>query len=85
MLNLSKEAAIIGKAYPPIQRNICVVLGCIAEKLAGPTNMEILNEGTIDYLLTNLVSEDIRRFSFPKVCNLMDDLKSLSKIQSMCG
>lgn len=56
MLNLSKETAVLGKLNPPRQRNICVVLGCIAEKLAGPRNMEILNDGTIDYLVTNLVS-----------------------------
>ncbi|CAH1119549.1 unnamed protein product [Phaedon cochleariae] len=54
MLNLSKEAALAGRPNPPRQRNICVVLGCIAEKLAGPRNMEILNNGIIDYLLTNL-------------------------------
>lgn len=56
MLDLSEKAAILGRSNPPIQRNICVVLGCIAEKLAGPRNMEILNDGIIDYLLTNLVS-----------------------------
>ncbi|XP_018571066.1 RING finger and SPRY domain-containing protein 1 [Anoplophora glabripennis] len=54
MLNLSRETAVLGKLNPPRQRNICVVLGCIAEKLAGPRNMEILNTDTIDYLLTNL-------------------------------
>ncbi|CAH1973169.1 unnamed protein product [Acanthoscelides obtectus] len=54
MLNLSKEAALHGRSNPPRQRNICVVLGCIAEKLAGPRNMDILNNGIIDYLLTNL-------------------------------
>ncbi|XP_056638627.1 RING finger and SPRY domain-containing protein 1-like [Diorhabda sublineata] len=54
MLDLSKKAAVIGRSNAPRQRNICVVLGCIAEKLAGPRNMEILNDGIIDYLLTNL-------------------------------
>lgn len=55
MLNLSKESAIEGRKNPTRQRNICVVLGCIAEKLNGPRNMDILNERTINYLLTNLV------------------------------
>ncbi|CAG9856793.1 unnamed protein product [Phyllotreta striolata] len=54
MLNLSEEAAVLGQLDPPKQRNICVVLGCIAEKLAGPRNMEILNDDIIDYLLMNL-------------------------------
>ncbi|CAH0547332.1 unnamed protein product [Brassicogethes aeneus] len=56
-LNLSKETAILGRQCPTKQRNICVVLGCIAEKLAGPRNLDILNEATIEYLLTNLDPE----------------------------
>ncbi|XP_028150945.1 RING finger and SPRY domain-containing protein 1 [Diabrotica virgifera virgifera] len=54
MLNLSEKAAVEGRSDAPKQRNICVVLGCIAEKLAGPRNMEILTDSIIDYLLTNL-------------------------------
>lgn len=38
------------------QRNICVVLGRIAEKLAGPISIAILSEATLDYLVSNLVS-----------------------------
>lgn len=38
------------------QRNICVVLGCIAEKLAGPSSIAILSDATLDYLVSNLVS-----------------------------
>lgn len=56
MFNLSGRSAILGRSYPPRERNICVVLGCIAEKLAGPSNLGILNEDTLDYLITNLVS-----------------------------
>lgn len=56
MLNLSKKTAISQRSNPTRQRNICVVLGCIAEKLAAPRNMDILNNDTIEYLLTNLVS-----------------------------
>jgi len=37
------------------QRNICVVLGCIAEKLAGPSSIAILSDATLDYLVSNLV------------------------------
>lgn len=37
------------------QRNICVVLGCIAEKLAGPSSIAILSDATLDYLISNLV------------------------------
>lgn len=37
------------------QRNICVVLGCIAEKLAGPSSIAILSDVTLDYLVSNLV------------------------------
>ncbi|XP_076385864.1 RING finger and SPRY domain-containing protein 1 isoform X2 [Megachile rotundata] len=40
------------------QRNICVVLGCIAEKLAGPSSIAVLSEATLDYLISNL-REDI--------------------------
>lgn len=56
ILNLSAQSAILGRKDPPRERNICVVLGCIAEKLAGPSNLSILNEDILDYLLTNLVS-----------------------------
>lgn len=38
------------------QRNICVVLGCIAEKLAGPSSIAILSDETLDYLISNIVS-----------------------------
>ncbi|KAK9739419.1 SPRY domain [Popillia japonica] len=54
MFNLSSASAIAGRTNSPRERNICVVLGCIAEKLAGPSSLGILNEGTLDYLLTNL-------------------------------
>ncbi|XP_053994737.1 RING finger and SPRY domain-containing protein 1-like [Hylaeus anthracinus] len=36
------------------QRNICVVLGWIAEKLAGPTSIAILSDATLNYLISNL-------------------------------
>ncbi|XP_046606645.1 RING finger and SPRY domain-containing protein 1-like [Neodiprion virginianus] len=36
------------------QRNICVVLGCIADKLAGPSSIAILSDATLGYLVSNL-------------------------------
>ena len=56
MFNLSSQRAVAGRSNANRERNICVVLGCIAEKLAGPSSMGILNEDTLDYLLMNLVS-----------------------------
>lgn len=56
MFNLSAQRAITGRQNAPNERNICVVLGCIAEKLAGPSSFGILSEGTLEYLITNLVS-----------------------------
>lgn len=56
LFNLSTESAIKGRENPRRERNICVVLGCIAEKLAGPSSIAILTDGTLNYLLTNLVS-----------------------------
>ncbi|KMQ93323.1 ring finger and spry domain-containing protein 1 [Lasius niger] len=43
------------------QRNICVVLGCIAEKLAGPSSIAILSDATLDYLVSNL-REDVEPY-----------------------
>ncbi|OXU25388.1 hypothetical protein TSAR_000474 [Trichomalopsis sarcophagae] len=43
------------------QRNICVVLGCIAERLAGPSSIAILSDATLDYLVSNL-REDIEPY-----------------------
>jgi hypothetical protein len=57
MLNLSRESAVSGRSNPSRERNICVVLGCIAETLAGPRNLRILNDPMLDYLLTNLEPE----------------------------
>ncbi|GAB0091860.1 RING finger and SPRY domain-containing protein 1 [Sergentomyia squamirostris] len=35
-------------------RNFCVILGCLAEKLAGPSSISILLDNTMNYLLGNL-------------------------------
>ena len=41
--------------HPCRHRNICVVLGCIAEKLAGPASIPLLTPQTLDYLIALLV------------------------------
>lgn len=55
LLNLSTESSKSLTKTATHQRNICVVLGCIAEKLAGPSSIAILSEGTLNYLIANLV------------------------------
>ncbi|XP_071446628.1 RING finger and SPRY domain-containing protein 1-like [Hetaerina americana] len=57
IFNLSTQSSLKGKSFPTQQRNICVVLGCIAEKLAGPSSIAILTEGTLNYLISNLVED----------------------------
>lgn len=37
-------------------RNICVVLGCLADKLAGPNSIFLLTDGILDYLVANLIN-----------------------------
>jgi hypothetical protein len=56
IFNLSAKSSVKGRSNPTCQRNICVVLGCIAEKLAGPSRISILTPGTLNYLIANLVS-----------------------------
>lgn len=43
----------------PCERNLCVILGCLAEKLAGPCSIAILTETTLSYLLKNITEERI--------------------------
>ncbi|XP_063702899.1 RING finger and SPRY domain-containing protein 1-like [Culicoides brevitarsis] len=48
------------------ERNLCVILGCLAEKLAGPSSIAVLSEATLSYLLGNLdegINPDIMLFS----------------------
>lgn len=37
------------------ERNLCVILGCLAEKLAGPSSIAVLSENTLSYLIGNMV------------------------------
>lgn len=46
---------------PRKERNLCVILGCLAEKLAGPSSVAVLSETTLGYLLGNLVSQKMQR------------------------
>ncbi|CRL04789.1 CLUMA_CG017845, isoform A [Clunio marinus] len=50
----------------PCERNLCVILGCLAEKLAGPCSIAILTDTTLSYLLKNITQEtpkDVMLFS----------------------
>lgn len=50
----------------PCERNLCVILGCLAEKLAGPCSIAILTDTTLTYLLENVIEErpkDVKLFS----------------------
>ncbi|CAH2035287.1 unnamed protein product, partial [Iphiclides podalirius] len=56
LLRLSSQRATAREMNVRVERNICVVLGCIAEKLAGPNSVAIFTEATLDYLLTFLIT-----------------------------
>lgn len=43
---------------PRRERNLCVILGCLAEKLAGPSSIAVLSDTTLGYLIGNLVNAD---------------------------
>lgn len=50
----------------PCERNLCVILGCLAEKLAGPCSIAILTDSTLEYLLKNITEDtpkDVKLFS----------------------
>lgn len=44
----------------PCERNFCVILGCLAEKLAGPCSIAILTDATLEYLFKNITSDETR-------------------------
>lgn len=51
---------------PRRERNLCVILGCLAEKLAGRSSIAMLNETTLQYLIDNLedgVNHDVTLLS----------------------
>ena len=49
----STEAGEAGEAVTR-QRNLSIVLGCLAEKLAGPRSVQLLTSATLDYLISSL-------------------------------
>ncbi|KAL1131126.1 hypothetical protein AAG570_012363 [Ranatra chinensis] len=54
MFNLSKKNIVTRGSNNRVQRNICIVLGVLAEKLSGPSSVAILNPGTLAFLIANL-------------------------------
>ncbi|XP_040024497.1 RING finger and SPRY domain-containing protein 1-like isoform X2 [Gasterosteus aculeatus] len=57
MLSLSLAIARQDALNPAKHRNTTAVLGCLAEKLAGPASIGLLSPGTLEYLLESLSSE----------------------------
>ncbi|OWR50417.1 RING finger and SPRY domain-containing protein 1-like isoform X2 [Danaus plexippus] len=58
LFDLSHERATSEDLNIRTERNICVILGCIAEKLVGPNSVAILTEDTLQYLLAFLTNEE---------------------------
>lgn len=62
MLNLSRDSFTTGAKDKDIKkiarhRNICVVIGCLAEKMAGPNSVYLLqanNYAILDYFIANI-------------------------------
>ena len=55
-LKLSAQYVEDNRKRPVLLRNVCVVFGCLAEKMAGPNSMALLTEDTLAFLLDILVS-----------------------------
>lgn len=53
-LNLSQVDSTRNYSKPCQQRNICVVLGCLAEKMAGPNSVSLMSSDILNFLLTHL-------------------------------
>ncbi|OCT84368.1 RING finger and SPRY domain-containing protein 1 [Xenopus laevis] len=53
-LHLSGATAIQDSCNPAKHRNTTAVLGCLAEKLAGPASISLLGPGILEYLLESL-------------------------------
>ncbi|ESO85848.1 hypothetical protein LOTGIDRAFT_130506 [Lottia gigantea] len=53
-LHLSQEGISNMYKQPCQQRNIGVILGCLAEKLAGPNSVSLLSSDVLQYLISNL-------------------------------
>ncbi|KAK7583785.1 hypothetical protein V9T40_004748 [Parthenolecanium corni] len=61
ILNLSKYTSYRLRKMVPVHhhRNMCVILGVLAEKLPGPSSVAMLTPGTLEYLIANLDSKKI--------------------------
>ncbi|XP_058383864.1 RING finger and SPRY domain-containing protein 1 isoform X2 [Diceros bicornis minor] len=51
ILNLNGEVACQDSGHPAKHRNTSAVLGCLAEKLAGPASIGLFSPGILEYLL----------------------------------
>lgn len=76
MFNLSKNNVVLRGKENRQQRNICIVLGVLAEKLSGPSSVAILTPGTLSFLIANLVSKKITVFVFLKSTGRICVIKS---------
>ncbi|XP_013382424.1 RING finger and SPRY domain-containing protein 1 isoform X1 [Lingula anatina] len=58
-LKIGKKTALDERKSKNIQRqrNTCIVLGCLAEKMAGPNSTCLMTGNVLDYLFTNLESD----------------------------
>ncbi|XP_072836705.1 RING finger and SPRY domain-containing protein 1 [Pogona vitticeps] len=54
ILSLSGAVARQDACHPAKHRNTTAVLGCLAEKLAGPASVSLLSQGILEYLLQSL-------------------------------
>ena len=59
-LSLDASLSVEGRENPNRHRNVAIVLGCIAEKLAGPRSFPLFTNDTLEYLIANLVRTDDR-------------------------
>ncbi|XP_050683057.1 RING finger and SPRY domain-containing protein 1-like isoform X2 [Leptidea sinapis] len=55
IFQLSAQRIRERKYHVSCERNICVILGCLAEKLVGPNSIAMLSESTLEYLFGLLV------------------------------
>ncbi|XP_005101311.1 RING finger and SPRY domain-containing protein 1 [Aplysia californica] len=53
-LNFKEMEVVETYGRPCQQRNICVLLGCLAEKLAGPNSISLLTTDILNYLIDHL-------------------------------
>lgn len=68
---------------PRRERNLCIILGCLAEKLAG-ISVAVLSETTLGYLLGNLVS-DVQPISVPTQGYIVNRFDCVTVRGNICG